>query len=170
MRTWSPIFEIGCKTTLTSAYRVERELGAGMSRVFLAEERALCRRVVVKVLSPDLAAGVNFERFKHDILLTAQLQHPHILPVFTTGETQGLPYYTMPFVEGESLRVHLMRAGAMPIAGAVAVSETSRARWSSRTPKVSCTGTSSRTTSCSPAIPPPFRILEPPRPCWLLML
>ena len=110
------------QTTLTGAYRVERELGGGgMSRVFLAEERALCRRVVVKVLSPDLAAGVNFERFKHEILLTAQLQHPHILPVFTTGETEGLPYYTMPFVEGESLRVHLMRAGAMPIAGAVSI-------------------------------------------------
>ena len=110
------------QTTLTGAYRVERELGGGgMSRVFLAEERALSRRVVVKVLSPDLAAGVNFERFKQEILLTAQLQHPHILPVFTTGETEGLPYYTMPFVEGESLRVHLMRAGAMPIAGAVSI-------------------------------------------------
>jgi serine/threonine protein kinase len=110
------------QTTLTGAYRVERELGGGgMSRVFLAEERALSRRVVVKVLSPDLAAGVNSERFKHEILLTAQLQHPHILPVFTTGETEGLPYYTMPFVEGESLRVHLMRAGAMPIAVAVSI-------------------------------------------------
>ncbi len=110
------------QTTLTGAYRVERELGGGgMSRVFLAEERALSRRVVVKVLSPDLAAGVNFERFKHEILLTAQLQHPHILPVLTTGETEGLPYYTMPFVEGESLRVHLMRAGAMPIAVAVSI-------------------------------------------------
>jgi serine/threonine protein kinase len=110
------------QTTLTGAYRVERELGGGgMSRVFLAEERALCRRVVVKVLSPELAAGVNFERFKHEILLTAQLQHPHILPVFTTGETEGLPYYTMPFVEGESLRVHLMRAGAMPIAAAISI-------------------------------------------------
>jgi serine/threonine-protein kinase len=74
-----------------------------MSRVFLAEERALRRRVVVKVLSPELAACVNFERFKHEIVLTAQLQHPHILPVFTTGETEGLPYYTMPYVEGESL-------------------------------------------------------------------
>ena len=73
------------QTTLTDAYRIERELGGGgMSRVFLAEERALCRRVVVKVLSPHLAAGVNFERFKHEIVLTAQLQHPHILPVFTT--------------------------------------------------------------------------------------
>jgi eukaryotic-like serine/threonine-protein kinase len=110
------------QTTLSDAYRVERELGGGgMSRVFLAEERALGRRVVVKVLSPDLAAGVNFERFKREILLTAQLQHPHILPVFTTGETEGLPYYTMPFVEGESLRVRLMRAGAMPIAVAVGI-------------------------------------------------
>jgi eukaryotic-like serine/threonine-protein kinase len=110
------------QTTLTSAYRVERELGGGgMSRVFLAEERALCRRVVVKVLSPHLAAGVNFERFKHEIMLTAQLQHPHILPVFTTGETEGLPYYTMPFVEGESLRVRLMRVGAMPIAVVVSI-------------------------------------------------
>jgi serine/threonine protein kinase len=110
------------QSTLTGAYRVERELGGGgMSRVFLAEERALNRRVVVKVLSPDLAAGVNFDRFKQEILLTAQLQHPHILPVFTTGETEGLPYYTMPFVEGESLRVHLMRTGAMPIGAAVSI-------------------------------------------------
>ena len=141
------------QTTLTGAYRVERELGGGgMSRVFLAEERALSRRVVVKVLSPDLAAGVNFERFKHEILLTAQLQHPHILPVFTTGETQGLPYYTMPFVEGESLRVHLIVRAPCRSPERSAFSETLRARWSSRTPKVSCTGTSSQTTSCSPAI------------------
>src|SRR5262245_42241398 len=110
------------QATLSDAYRLERELGGGgMSRVFLAEERALGRRVVVKVLSPDLAAGINFERFKREILLTAQLQHPHIVPVFTAGETDGLPYYTMPFVEGESLRVRLMRTGAMPIALAVSI-------------------------------------------------
>ena len=92
-----------------------------MSRVFLAEERALGRRVVIKILSPDLAAGVNFDRFKRETLLTAQLQHPHIVPLFTTGEADGLPYYTMPFVEGESLRVRLMRTGAMPIAVAVSI-------------------------------------------------
>ena len=110
------------QTTLSNAYILERELGGGgMSRVFLAEERALARRVVVKVLSPDLAAGVNFERFKREILLTARLQHPHIVPVFTAGETKGLPYYTMPFVEGESLRVRLMRTGAMPVAVAVSI-------------------------------------------------
>jgi serine/threonine protein kinase/tetratricopeptide (TPR) repeat protein len=110
------------QTTLSDAYRLERELGGGgMSRVFLAEERALGRRVVVKVLSPDLAAGVNFDRFKREILVTARLQHPHIVPVFTAGETEGLPYYTMPFVEGESLRVRLMRTGAMPVAVAVSI-------------------------------------------------
>ena len=110
------------QTTLSDAYRLERELGGGgMSRVFLAEELALGRRVVVKVLSPDLAAGVNFERFKREILVTARLQHPHIVPVFTAGETSGLPYYTMPFVEGESLRVRLLRTGAMPILVAVSI-------------------------------------------------
>ena len=110
------------QTTLSDAYRLERELGGGgMSRVFLAEELALGRRVVVKVLSPDLAAGVNFERFKREILVTARLQHPHIVPVFTAGETSRLPYYTMPFVEGESLRVRLLRTGAMPLLVAVSI-------------------------------------------------
>src|SRR6266702_6261453 len=110
------------QATLSDAYRLERELGGGgMSRVFLAEELAFGRRVVVKVLSPDLAAGVNFERFKREILVTARLEHPHNVPVFTAGETSGLPYYTMPFVEGESLRVRLLRTGAMPILVAVSM-------------------------------------------------
>jgi len=73
-----------------------------MSRVFLAEERALGRRVVVKVLSPDLAAGVSAERFKREIMITAQLQHPHIVPILSAGQTDGLPYYTMPhFIPNE---------------------------------------------------------------------
>ncbi len=110
------------QVALSSAYTLERELGGGgMSRVFVAEERALARRVVVKVLSPDLAAGVSAERFKREILLTARLQHPHIVPVLTTGEMNGLPFYTMPFVEGESLRVRLVRTGAMPVAEAVGI-------------------------------------------------
>ena len=104
------------QTALTSAYAVERELaGGGMSRVFVAEERALGRRVVVKVLSPDLAAGVNVERFRREIQVTARLQHPHIVPILSAGEMDGLPFYTMPFVEGESLRVRLVRTGAMGI-------------------------------------------------------
>ena len=110
------------QTALTSAYTIERELGGGgMSRVFVAEERALARRVVVKVLAPELAAGVSVERFKREILLTARLQHPHIVPILATGETNGLPFYTMPFVEGESLRVRLVRTGAMPVPDVVKI-------------------------------------------------
>jgi tetratricopeptide (TPR) repeat protein len=101
--------------TLGDAYRLERELGGGgMSRVFLAEERRLERKVVVKVLSPDLAQGLSAERFEREIRTVAALQQANIVPVLTAGETDGLPFYTMPFVEGESLRVHLGR-GPVPI-------------------------------------------------------
>ena len=116
------------QTALTSAYTIERELGGGgMSRVFVAEECALARRVVVKVLAPELAAGVSVERFKREILLTARLQHPHIVPILATGETNWLPFYTMPFVEGESLRVRLVRTGAMPVPGPIMMIGTSAA-------------------------------------------
>ena len=107
------------QATLGAAYTLERELGGGgMSRVFVAEETALRRKVVVKVLPPELTAGVNVERFNREIQLAAKLQHPHIVPVLTAGETQGLPYYTMPLVEGESLRARLGR-GALTITDAV---------------------------------------------------
>ncbi len=110
------------QTTLGSAYTLERELGGGgMSRVFVAEENSLERKVVVKVLPPELTAGVNVDRFKREILLAAKLQHPHIVPVLAAGETNGLPYYTMPFVEGESLRARLARGGALPITDAIAI-------------------------------------------------
>jgi eukaryotic-like serine/threonine-protein kinase len=93
------------QANLGSTYRLERELGGGgMSRVFLAEERALGRRVVVKVLPPELAAGLSTERFRREIQLAAQLQHPHIVPLLSAGKSDGLLYYTTPFVEGESLR------------------------------------------------------------------
>jgi eukaryotic-like serine/threonine-protein kinase len=106
--------------TLGSAYTLERELGGGgMSRVFLAEEAALGRKVVVKVLPPELTAGVNVDRFRREIQLSAKLQHPHIVPVLSTGETGGVPYYTMPFVEGESLRARLAKTGPLPITDAV---------------------------------------------------
>ena len=90
---------------LGEAYAIERELGGGgMSRVFVARERALERSVVVKVLPHDLAAGMNSERFHREIQLVAGLQHPHIVPVLSAGQASGTPYYTMPFIEGESLR------------------------------------------------------------------
>jgi eukaryotic-like serine/threonine-protein kinase len=75
------------QTSLGSSYSIVRELGGGgMSRVFLAEDKALERSVVIKVLHPELAAGVNAERFKREVQLSARLQHPHIVPVLTAGE------------------------------------------------------------------------------------
>ena len=109
------------QTALGNAYTIERELGGGgMARVYVAEETAFGRRVVVKLLSPELAAGVNVDRFKREILLAAKLQHPHIVPLITAGEIDGLPYYTMPFVDGESLRARLGR-GALDVAESVAI-------------------------------------------------
>ncbi|MFN2564355.1 MAG: protein kinase [Gemmatimonadaceae bacterium] len=109
------------QSTLGNAYTLERELGGGMARVFLARETSLGRRVVVKVLPADLAADVSVARFKREIQLAAQLQHPHIVPVLSAGETQGLPYYTMPFVEGESLRARLARGEALSISEVVGI-------------------------------------------------
>src|SRR6266540_5158978 len=108
--------------TLGDSYSLERELGGGgMSRVFVAEETSLGRKVVVKVLPPDLAAAVNLERFRREIQLAAKLQHPHIVPVLSAGVSEGLPYYTMPFIEGESLRAKLSRGGELPIHDAVRI-------------------------------------------------
>src|SRR6266550_7686002 len=87
--------------TLGSAYTLERELGGGgMSRVFVAEETRLDRKVVIKVLLPAFGAAVNLERFKREIQQAAKLQHPNIVAVMESGATEKLPYYTMPFVEG----------------------------------------------------------------------
>ncbi|MCL4215213.1 MAG: protein kinase [Gemmatimonadales bacterium] len=101
---------------MKGAYVIERELGGGgMSRVFVAREVALDRRVVVKILPADLVAGVNVERFRREIQLAARLQQANILPVLTTGEVDGVPYFTMPYVEGESLRDRLRKVGPLPI-------------------------------------------------------
>src|SRR5688572_21311269 len=96
---------------LSGSYTLGRELtGGGMSRVFVAEDASLGRTVVVKVLPPDLAAGLNTQRFKREIMLAAQLQHPHIVPVLAAGVADDLPYFVMPFVAGESLR-HTLSSG-----------------------------------------------------------
>ena len=92
-----------------------------MSRVFVAEELSLERKVVVKVLPHELAATVNVERFRREIQLAAKLQHPHIVPVLSAGISDGLPYYTMPFIEGESLRARLARSGELPVQEAARV-------------------------------------------------
>jgi serine/threonine-protein kinase len=99
------------QAALGDAYTIERELGGGgMSHVFVATERRLDRQVVVKLLPPDLAGGVSLDRFHREIQLVARLQNPHIVPVITAGEADGVPFFTMPFVEGRSLR-EVLKAG-----------------------------------------------------------
>ena len=110
------------QSTLSGSYTIERELGGGgMSRVFLAEETQLSRKVVVKVLSTELAAEISAERFQREIKTAASLQQANIVPVLTAGNAGGVPYFTMPYVEGESLRARLGRTGALSITEAVKV-------------------------------------------------
>jgi serine/threonine protein kinase len=110
------------QATLGDAYRLEDELGGGgMSRVFVAHETALGRKVVIKVLLPELAASVSVDRFRREIQLAAQLQHPHIVPLLSAGESEGLPYFIMPFVAGESLRARVGRTGELPIAESIRI-------------------------------------------------
>ena len=108
--------------TLAQTYAIVRELGGGgMSRVFLAEERRLNRQVVIKVLSPELAAGVSADRFEREIQLAASLQQANIVPIITAGEVDGLPFYTMPYVDGESVRARLAKHGPLPVGDVVGV-------------------------------------------------
>jgi serine/threonine-protein kinase len=99
---------------LGAHYDIERELPrGGMSRVFVATETALRRSVVIKVLAPELAASLSAERFKREIGLAARLQHPHIVPLLSSGTAGSHLYYTMPFVDGESLRQRMDRERPM---------------------------------------------------------
>ena len=110
------------KTSLADRYRIERELGAGgMATVYLAEDLKHHRRVAVKVLHPDLSAILGPDRFHKEIELTAALQHPHILPLFDSGAADGLLYYVMPYVEGETLRTRLTRDVQLSVPEAVRI-------------------------------------------------
>ena len=110
------------QATLGNAYTLERELGGGgMARVFVATETRLRRAVVVKVLSSELAAGVSADRFEREIQLAASLQQANIVPLLSAGDTDGIPYYTMPFVDGESLRARLARDGRLGIGECVSI-------------------------------------------------
>ena len=109
------------QATLGDAYTIERELGGGgMALVFVAFDRRLERRVVVKVLPPELTASLSVERFQREIMMAAAMQHPNIVPVLTSGDAGGLPYFIMPYVEGESLR-ETVRRGPMPIRDVVSI-------------------------------------------------
>jgi serine/threonine protein kinase len=110
------------QASLGAAYTVERELGGGgMSRVFVAHDATLGRSVVLKILPPELAAGISLDRFQREIRLATQLRHPYIVPVIGTGDADGLPYYMMPFLTGESLGDRLRRQRQLPVDEAVQI-------------------------------------------------
>src|SRR5262245_48266041 len=103
------------RETMADTYRIERELGGGgMSRVFAATEVALGRRVAIKVLT-ELSSVVSGDRFRREIQTVAQMQHPHIVPLLTVGEANSMVFYTMPLVEGESIRARLEREGTLAV-------------------------------------------------------
>src|SRR5947208_5596042 len=107
-------------SALADRYRIERELGAGgMATVYLAHDVRHDRKVAIKVLKPELAAVLGAERFVVEIKTTAALQHPHILPLFDSGAADGLLFYVMPLVDGETLRARLSREKQLPIADAI---------------------------------------------------
>ena len=104
------------KAALAERYAVEREVGSGgMATVYLAEDLRHHRKVAVKVLREDLAQALGAERFLREIEIAAQLQHPHILPLYDSGSADGVLWYVMPFVEGESLRERLDREHELPV-------------------------------------------------------
>jgi len=110
------------QSALVDRYRLDREIGAGgMATVYLAQDVRHDRQVALKVLRPELAAVIGAERFLAEIKLTANLQHPHILPLFDSGEADGYLFYVMPFVEGETLRDRLNRDKQLPVAEAVRI-------------------------------------------------
>src|SRR5215213_9587409 len=114
--------EAGLREGLADRYTLERELGrGGMATVYLAQDLRHDRPVALKVLQPELASSLGPERFQREIKLAARLQHPHILPVHDSGETAGQLWFTMPFVEGESLRTRLVRQGELPIQDAMKI-------------------------------------------------
>ncbi len=110
------------RTSLADRYDIEREIGAGgMATVYLARDQRHHRNVALKVLNPELGAVLGIERFLAEIRVTANLQHPNLLPLFDSGEADGLLFYVMPFVEGESLRARLEREKQLPIDEAVRI-------------------------------------------------
>ena len=119
---------------LSDRYRLDRELGAGgMATVYLAHDLKHDRDVAIKVLHPDLGAALGGERFLSEIRTTARLQHPHILPLLDSGDADGLLYYVMPLVTGETLRARLEREKQLPIDDVMLVARKWPMHWATRT-------------------------------------
>ncbi len=109
-------------SALGGSYTIERELvGGGMAQVFVGEDHDLGRKVVIKILPPELAASVSAERFRREILTVARLQHPHIVPILKAGDLDGIPYFVMPYVDGESLDITLRRRHTVGVREAIGI-------------------------------------------------
>jgi serine/threonine-protein kinase len=110
------------ESALAGRYKIRRKLGeGGMASVYLAEDVKHERNVALKILKPELAAVIGADRFLAEIKTTANLQHPHILPLFDSGEADGFLYYVMPYIEGETLRDRLDREGQLGVDEAVRI-------------------------------------------------
>jgi serine/threonine-protein kinase len=141
---------IRLNAALEGRYRIENKLGeGGMAMVYLANDLRHERKVALKVLKPELAAVVGAERFLAEIKTTANLQHPHILPLFDSGEADGFLFYVMPHVEGDSLRTRLDREKQLPVSEAVDIASKVAHALDYAHGTESSTGTSNRPTSSS---------------------
>jgi eukaryotic-like serine/threonine-protein kinase len=118
----SPVTSVGLPAVFSGRYRIEREVGrGGMARVYLAHDQKHDRQVALKVLQPEFALAVRAERFLREIQIAAKLTHPHILPLHDSGEVEGIVYYVMPYIEGESLRDRLSRENQVPVEDALRI-------------------------------------------------
>src|SRR3954469_9506963 len=110
------------QAALGAGYAIERELGGGgMAHLYVARDRKLDRLVVVKVVAVVAGKRQSIDRFRREVAMAANLQHPHIVPVLGAGDVDGLPYFIMPYVEGESLRRRLDQSGAVPLREALPI-------------------------------------------------
>jgi len=114
--------ETRLQAALSGRYTLDHEVGAGgMATVYLATDDKHDRKVALKVLRPELAAVLGPDRFPREIKIVAQFNHPHILSLYDSGESEGFLYYVMPFAEGESLRERMRREGQLPIGDVVRI-------------------------------------------------
>ena len=153
------------RRAMPERYVVEREWGAGGAAiVYLAEDVKHGRKVAVKVLRPEVSLAVGSERFQREIEVAARLQHPNIVPVYDSGEAEGLMCFTMPFIEGQTLQDRLAEVKQLSLEEVIEITRDVTSASTTRTPRVWCIATSSRPTFSCPAVARWWLILVSPGP------